>query len=306
MSCALTFSVVVPSVGRAESLKACLDALAGQVRPPDEVIVVARVQDRPTIAVCEEAKANLPLQIANVERPGQVAALNAGVAAATSSVIAITDDDCRPRPDWLANLEPHYADPSVGAVGGRDVLHNDGHARDRIVEKVGRVAWFGRYAGRHNYVSTVQDVQFLKGANMSFRRSAMRPFDERLRGNGAQVGNDLNATLAIWRCGYRVVWDPQVAVDHYWAPRLPEDPRLEKSRAALVDEHHNETYTLLLYLPAWQKPIAFAYALLVGTRGTPGLLLALAMRKFAGLGAVTRGRWLGLRTYLDQRGRVWS
>ena len=46
--------------------------------------------------------------------------LNVGIGATIESIVAITDDDAEPRPDWLARLIGHFAVKSVGGVGGRD------------------------------------------------------------------------------------------------------------------------------------------------------------------------------------------
>ena len=44
-----------------------------------------------------------------------------GVAGTHSDVVAFLDDDSIVRPTWLENLVKPYADPRVGAVGGRVV-----------------------------------------------------------------------------------------------------------------------------------------------------------------------------------------
>jgi hypothetical protein len=78
----------------------------------------------------------------------------------------------------------------------------------------------------------------------------------------------------VKRAGWRIVYDPSVAVDHYPAARLDDDDRLAPPLPALANAVHNETYALLRWLPAWKKPLAMAYAVLVGSRRAPGALLA--------------------------------
>ena len=57
---------------------------------------------------------------------------------------------------------------------------------------------------------------------MSFRRGAVEGirFDERLRGTRAQQRADCAFCLVVKRAGWRLIYDPAVAVDHYPAPRL--------------------------------------------------------------------------------------
>ena len=73
------------------------------------------------VTVDVTAKANLNVELAIVVEPGQVAALNRGIEAATGDVIAITDDDAAPRADWVARIAAAFeSDPKLGALGGRD------------------------------------------------------------------------------------------------------------------------------------------------------------------------------------------
>lgn len=46
------------------------------------------------------------------------AARNRGIRAARGHIIAFTDADCQPQPDWLEKLVKPFVDPAVGAVAG--------------------------------------------------------------------------------------------------------------------------------------------------------------------------------------------
>jgi glycosyltransferase involved in cell wall biosynthesis len=302
--------VVVPSYRRPDSLRHCLRALAAQTRTPDEVIVIVRVDDDATLSVCRDSA--IPgLRVIAVDRPGVVAALNAGTAAARGDVIAITDDDCRPRPNWLecacARLRE---DRQIGAVGGPDLLH--GNESGEYPSDVGTVHWYGKVSGNHQAGKRLQDVTFLKGANMSYRREALGAFDERLRGAGAQVCNDMQVSLDVWRCGYRVVFDPAVCVDHFPAERIGGNDRGARTGASVREQHHNETYVLLSTLPPGKAVMTLLYALLIGYRSAVGLghlIVRLVSRRgrFQALreyGWVNLGRVEGVLTTLKSRSRT--
>jgi len=93
-------TVIVPTYRRPHDLARCLQALTQQVSLPAEVIVVVRDQDADTWAMLETLKSlSLPLKPVTVTVPGVIAAMNAGVAAATGDFIAFTDDDAAPHPD---------------------------------------------------------------------------------------------------------------------------------------------------------------------------------------------------------------
>ena len=309
----MQISVLVPTFRRTDDLRRCLDALAAQSRLADEVIVTVRpADDLQTVQMLEERQAAgepLPLRTVPLSVPGQVAALNAGVEAARGDVIAITDDDAAPHPDWLARIEEHFArDAHVGAVGGRDwPCHDPAQMRDAR-SLVGRVQWHGRTVGNHHLgVGHAREVEMLKGVNMSYRRAALGDtirFDTRLRGNGSEINNDMAFSLAVRRAGWKVIYDPLVAVDHHPAARHDEDQRGAFNAFAATNIVHNETVTLLEYLPPARRMVYFGWALLVGVRAFPGVLHALhaalvhrAPHAGAQWRATLKGRFAGLQTY---------
>ncbi len=263
--------MVVPSYRRPDQLRRCLAALARQRHAPLETLVVLRPEDhasRDVVSVAED------VSIVTTTRPGMVAALNAGRAAARGELIAFTDDDGEAHPDWLERLVERFAsDARIGAVGGRDIVYHGDRIDDGATDEVGRLRWYGRRIGRHHHRSTLQDVQFVKGANMAFRAIALEPFDVNLHGGGAEVHNDLEASLSVWRRGWRVVYDPSVLIDHRPGPRFDDDGRERRSLQAELDEQHNELYALLRHSPPARRPPVLAYQTLVGSRQAPGLAL---------------------------------
>jgi GT2 family glycosyltransferase len=275
----LRISVLIPTWRRPASLPGCLAGLEAQTRRPEEVIVVVRDSDTATRAVLSETRPKgFDLRTVTVSVPGVVPAMNAGLAEMQGDIIVITDDDTVPRPDWLARLEEHFEGrDEVGAVGGRDWIHRDAKVEKGAASTVGRVRWYGRVIGNHHLgIGGPREVDVLKGANMSYRRAAIQGigFDEQLRRPAAQPHFEVALGLAVKRAGWKLIYDPAVAVDHYPAERLDDDRRETPSPRALQNAVHNETYALLRFLPWWRKPLAFVYALSVGTRWAPGLILA--------------------------------
>ena len=305
-----SIAVFVPTYRRPDDLAHCLKALATQIRPPDQTIVVVREGDDATFEACRSRRHRIDVEIVTVARPGQVAALNAGLEEVRCDVVAFTDDDCRPHPQWTARICGLFAqDELLGAVGGRDIVHDRGAPVVLTATTVGQIRWFGRLVGNHHALSVRQDVQFLKGANMAYRTDALRGFDERLRGL-VQMHNDLKASLDVWSRGWRLVWDPAVAVDHHPAPRADED-RLRQPLASMRREHHNEVCALVSVRPARFAVASVAYAFAMGTTKAPGpLLLPRAARRvgirdaLARCAAVTLGRREGVVTALRASGRA--
>lgn len=301
-------TVLVPTYRRPRDLLRCLEAISRQTRPADEVIVVVREDDHETWETLTGADQHaLRLRTVTVAVPGAVQALNAGLRGANSDIVAITDDDAAPRPDWLARIEAYFvADGHVGGVGGRDWVHHGDRVENGARRVVGKVQWFGRTIGNHHLgVGRPREVHALKGVNCAYRRTAIWHvgFDERLLGTGAQVYWELSLGLQLRRAGWKLVYDPEVAVDHYPAPRFDEDQRRSFRATAFGDMVHNETLVLLEHLPPMRRFVFGVWALFVGTRSAPGLVqwlrLSLCEGRLAStkLQAALRGRADGWKTW---------
>src|ERR1700754_2027655 len=146
-------TVLVPTYRRPADLARRLAALQRQSRLPDEVVVVARADDDATHACLRDpaVPGALPLSVALVEAPGQVAALYRGLDAARGDLLAITDDDPAPHADWLERIAAASAgDARLGALGGRDWVHEKGRVLDGERPLVGKVLPSGKIIGNHH------------------------------------------------------------------------------------------------------------------------------------------------------------
>jgi cellulose synthase/poly-beta-1,6-N-acetylglucosamine synthase-like glycosyltransferase len=298
---AMKVTVLVPTYRRPEDLARCLSALLCQARAPEQIVVVARADDEATHACLADhvTPRVLNVDVAIVEEPGQVAALNRGLEAATGDVIAITDDDAAPRADWVERIARWFeADPQLGALGGRDWVHEGGRVIDGERDLVGKLQRSGRIVGNHHLgTGAAREVDLLKGANMSYRRAAIADvrFDRRLRGTGAQTHNDMAFSMSVKRAGWKLVYDPRVAVDHYPAPRPGEDPRNAQTLASMRNAAFNLHLILRGHLPPLRRETAWWWYALVGTRLYPGMLhAALAAARGQPAGAAL-ARWRAVR-----------
>ncbi|HEY9636942.1 MAG TPA: glycosyltransferase family 2 protein [Coleofasciculaceae cyanobacterium] len=306
----MTITTIIPTYCRPQDLARCLEALKRQNRPVDEVLVVVRNSDIDTWTLLKEFNYQpLPLHTVTVSVPGVVAAINAGLDAAQGNIIAFTDDDAAPHADWLERIEAHFlSDERIGGVGGRDWVYFGTQLEDGNCEVVGQVQWFGRVIGNHHLgVGKAREVDVLKGVNMTYRRTAITGlrFDQRLRGTGAQVHCDMVFSLALRRAGWKLIYDPAIAVDHYPAQRFDEDKRDRLNDTALCNSVHNETLALLEYLPPIRRTAFVVWAILVGTQESLGFLQWLRFLPNEGALAGTkwfasmRGRWQGWRSWKE-------
>jgi glycosyltransferase involved in cell wall biosynthesis len=282
-----------------------LAALEGQALMPDRVVVIVRADDVATLDIANAWQARLPVRIAEVSRPGQVHALNTGLSHCDGGIAAITDDDAAPRRDWTERIAAHFAaDPALGGVGGRDWVHRQGAVETGERHVVGVVRWYGQVIGNHHLgAGPAREVEILKGANCAFRLAAIGPigFDPRLRGRGAQVHNDMLASLAVKHAGWRLVYDPLVAVDHWPAPRNLGTERGERSSEIAFDTAYNQVLALAFLRPALKRAMAVGWEFLVGTADKPGLLWLLKLcasrepMAFSCWMSANRGRYVAIR-----------
>ena len=286
-------TVLVPSYLRHHDLARCLAALRVQRRAPDTVLVALRESDEGARALVDELAATWPvLRPVFVAQGGVVAAMNAGLAVAEGDVLALTDDDAEPLDDWLERIVAVLqSEPGVGGVGGRDEQAGTPGSR----ATVGQVQWFGRTIGNHHVgVGPARDVDVLKGVNCAFRLPLVRAarFDDRLRGQGAQVHWELSLCLALRRAGWRLVYDPAIRVRHHIGVRHDDD-QLHRGRfdaAPHADAVFNETLVLSEHLSGARRTAFTIWAAAVGTAAEPGLLQVPRVLMREGQVALTRWR----------------
>jgi glycosyltransferase involved in cell wall biosynthesis len=278
----MKISVLVPTYRRSKDLERCLEALKQQSLPADEVLVVVRDTDQETYHFLQAYNDTpLPLKILTVTRPGVIAAMNLGLDHSIGDLVAITDDDAEPHPDWVEKIKDHFlSDQSIGAVGGRDLVYEHGNISPLAptpdcLPLVGQLQWIGRTIGNHHIGQGLpRNVDFLKGVNSSYRKSAIQNFrfDERLKGSGAQIHYEIGFCLLLKRQGWKVVYDPSIEVNHYPSPRFDEDQRDSFNFDAYYNAAYNQTLVLLDHQSKFQVAAYLCWSVLIGTRGCFGLV----------------------------------
>jgi GT2 family glycosyltransferase len=117
-------SVVISVQNRLDDLTDCLQALGRQTLPRDrfEVVVIDNCSSVDLAPAFELARTTFGLRLKTLRTTrdgGPAPARNLGVTEAQGAIIAFTDSDCRPSPQWLADgLSVFDSDASVGLVAG--------------------------------------------------------------------------------------------------------------------------------------------------------------------------------------------
>lgn len=168
----LSVDVVIPTFRRVQSLKRCLRALENQTIKPNSIQVI------------DDSEDDL----------GPAYSRNLGWRKGKSQIVAFTDDDCVPSPNWIESIIEAFSDVSVDAIEGSITIESEGehlsmdpHPRDR----------WNRF----------------KTANMAYKREVLEAvggFDERYFIHRED-------TDIAWRAinlGFSISWVPRCVVNH--------------------------------------------------------------------------------------------
>lgn len=196
--------VIIPHLNDHDRLALCLEALQRQTYPADRfrVTVVDNGSRRPIT----EVVAGFPgVQALEEPRSGCGAARNRGVAETHGSILAFTDSDCLPEPDWLLKgVMMLSAGKGVDIVGGdiKVFAADEAHPTDaELYDKV-----FGFEVRRY-----VRYKHFACGANMLVPRrvfEAVGPFRD------LRQPEDLDWGRRAVRQGYHMAFGANVIVRH--------------------------------------------------------------------------------------------
>lgn len=289
-------SVVVTTLDATGDVGPCLDALASLEYLDYEVIVVDGGSTDGTVDVVREhgLTSGRQLRVLEAGRPANPLSIgagrNRGAAAADGDVVAFTDADCRPRPEWLSDLVPVLANHDV--VGGRIRPYRDPTAGDRGLLARGATLYEG-YASsldmgpRNARVDPSSNTPYVPTANLLCRRDVV----DSLRFPDRNVAEDVSLCWRAIESGFDVVYSASGVVEHEFRdrPRVvgARNATYAQSEALLGQEFGYDdglTVPAVPLLGVVLTAVAFLSAL-VGVRGwTLGLLTAAGV---GGLGVPT-------------------
>lgn len=212
-------SVVVVTYERPTYLARCLEHLATQTTSPFEIIVVDSSAGRETAELVAEHHPAVHYVECAAGGGATATARDIGYRHATGEIVAFIDDDAFAEQTWLERLLPHFEDPAVGGVGGRQIRGQPGELTEGV-EEIGRLLPDGRLTG--NFTADpgrAIEVDHLLGASMCFRRSVIAGFGGIHDGyRGTCVREESDLCLRVGRAGYRLVFEPTSVVEHVAAP----------------------------------------------------------------------------------------
>jgi len=176
-----------------------------------EVIVVSDGSNDGTSEMLRQVSDSRVRTIILEEQGGKAAALNQGIAAATSEILLFVDIRPKIAPEALKALLSNFADPSVGCVAGELVLNTLGH--DAAASAVSGVYWKYEQWIRNCEAAWDSPVG-VYGGFYAVRRSLATAFPAGI------ILDDMFQPLAIIRLGYRSVLDRTAFVTDTWPGKV--------------------------------------------------------------------------------------
>lgn len=195
-------SVAVSTYQRSRLLPRLIEALERQSLPRDafEVVIVDNGSTDDTYEVLEKivARSGLNLRIMRLERnQGPARGRNAAWRQTRASIVAFTDDDCAPTPDWLEAGLATMRDGIDIAVGQTLPAPDQKH----LLGAFSRTMW-------------TTDERYYATCNVFYRREdleAVGGFDE---GFESPAGEDTDLAYRVRRLGRRSAFSTAALVHH--------------------------------------------------------------------------------------------
>lgn len=290
----MKLSVIIPTYRDWPRLRLCLDALAAQTLPREDYEILVIDNDADTHQPPE-----LPAGACLLHAPEgfSYAARNVGAAAAQGEVLAFTDADCIPEPDWLgAGLRALDAHPDWQLAAGDIAVFSDtpnSVYRYEVLFEFQQATW-------------VRDLHFGATANLFVRRTAfdaVQGFDASMKSGG-----DADFCHRCHAAGLTLGFAGEAVIRHPSRHRLVEV--LQKNRRiaagfyghALRDYRGDRAAIARQWLGQWWRPRPREWwHILSGRRGSSQFPLH---QRFGVLGLHVLLRyhtaWCILRTHLSE------
>lgn len=221
-------SIVIATRNRAVLLGQTLDALAGQRWPRDrfEIVVADNGSTDETRGVVDAfaGRAGAPAtHYLCVRQQGKSHAVNAALACARGEVIAFTDDDVLPSPEWLEALVRGFGDPAIDFVAGRILPRWEAPPPSWLSPALHGVLAIADNGSKERRIDVNEDEVMPIGANMAVRRrvialvGGLRADLGKLEGT-LRTGEDHEFFLRMLHAGFEGRYAPDAVVRH-WVPR---------------------------------------------------------------------------------------
>lgn len=195
-------SILLAGHNEEASIEKCIRSLHAQTFKDFEIVCVDDGSNDKTYEIMSRARReNLVASVARLElRGGKAAALNLAARIAKGDIFVVIDCDCSFEPDAIEELlRPFAANPEVAGSSGNILVRN---WRTSIITSLQAIEYLLSISLGKAFSDVLDQVVCVSGAFGAFRRDAW----ERVSGMDVGGGEDLDFTLRLRSCGYKVVF----------------------------------------------------------------------------------------------------
>ena len=202
----MSVTVVLPTIGRPELVRQCLDSLAACEPRADEILVVDSSDDDAVLDVVDDFA---PLaRTIHCAAPGLGTAFNVGLSEARHEIVLLTNDDCTVEPNWVERGLAHVSAHGAAIVTGRVRPRGDPEVVPSTIDDPTP----HEYEGKGAFVLFTQCI--------ALRRSPVLEFGG-FDGSVRPSAEDNDLSYRWLRAGRRIRYEPDFVVWHHdW--RTPE------------------------------------------------------------------------------------
>ena len=180
----------------------CMAALSAQTYRPLEIIAVddGSIDGSNELLQKWQTSEGIPIQVISQEPLGLSAGRNNALNIAKGEWVAITDIDCRPRPDWIEKM--FASSEGMDAVTGRVIFDEGRTSVSRLRSRT--IAW--------KYSSRSDKATLANGPCSMFKREnliSLGGFDP-----SWYHAEDMEVSMIIKQSGGDIRYEPEAVVDH--------------------------------------------------------------------------------------------
>jgi O-antigen biosynthesis protein len=207
----IAVAVAASDGARAASLRRCVVAVAAGTLLPTRLLVVDQSGGSEIATVLAALASPFELECVPQPGPGLSASRNEALDRLSEQIVAVTDDDCVPDPEWLAAIAAAFTDdPELAAVTGPVLpLPPVGERTAAVSSRLREEQEVFAHRAAPWHVGT--------GGNMALNRHRLgdRRFDTRLgAGTRGRAGEDVDLIDRLLAAGERIRYEPAAVVRH--------------------------------------------------------------------------------------------
>ena len=196
-------TIIVPVYNEGAVIESALRSLVALDYPAYDILVVDDGSTDDTFALASRMagrRGNVTLRVVQKKNGGKAAALNAGIAIATTPYVLCMDGDSRLAPDTLRHAMRHFSDDRVAAVAGNVKVVNRGNIWTRL-QALEYIEGLNRPRRAQGFLRV---VNIIPGPIGIFRRDVL----QQVGGYDTDTfAEDADLTLKIVTAGWHIVYE---------------------------------------------------------------------------------------------------